>query len=241
MMNPQFKKMLDLQLSSNRNTDETDDEKLLQSFNPNLDDIPDIDESSESSFPLLKEGDRLNPAKELFVGHSPTHAPTKPIINSDVNDSCVSSNDFDSPCSKSKLNLDDGGTSDSSTMGDPKLKDKPKKYKIKPKIQKQNSDSSIGEKENICASKSKSQQIKNKFTPGSIEYIRENLCGAIFSGWTNERQWVETIHGYRDIIDVNECEENLNKKLNTVVNGIPGVSTGKKWINITGQSFLSIL
>ena len=92
------------------------------------------------------------------------------------------------------------------------------------------SDSSVCSRKRSSKSKTK---IKSKFTPGSLEYIEERLCGRIFSGWVDERQWVESVGGYRDVIEVDEWEVEMNQQLQAIVSSIQGVQEGTKWINIT--------
>ena len=207
----------------------------ISAYDPKLEDIPDIDETSESvnlnnEYASLAS---LNPAKNLYVGHSPTHIANKFIVTEDTTDidrnssDCTMSTDHECTGSRNKLNFDDGGTSDSSAIEDQLLKNKTRRSKFKPNKQKLlNTDTSTSESK---------QKVKSKFNPGSIDYIREQLSGAIFSGWVEERCWVDGIKSYRDIIEINECEHELNNKLRLVISGVPGVSNGKKWINITGN------
>lgn len=77
-------------------------------------------------------------------------------------------------------------------------------------------------------------QIKSKFTPGSMEYIQQNLANQIFSGWIEERKWIDSIGGYRDLVQVDEWETQINRHIKAITNSIPGVVEGTKWINITG-------
>ncbi|KAK7077968.1 hypothetical protein SK128_026456 [Halocaridina rubra] len=79
--------------------------------------------------------------------------------------------------------------------------------------------------------------VKSKFTPGSFEYIQEKLNGCIFSGWVEERKWVEHLAGYRDVIEVDEWEEEMNHALTAIIRSIPGVEDGTKWINMTPPGF----
>ena len=57
----------------------------------------------------------------------------------------------------------------------------------------------------------------------------------IFSGWVEERQWVESLGGYRDVIEVDEWEVEMNHQLQAIISSIQGVQEGTKWINITGE------
>lgn len=75
--------------------------------------------------------------------------------------------------------------------------------------------------------------VKSKFAPGSLQYIEERLCGRIFSGWVEERRWVESVGSYRDVIEVDEWEVEMNQQLKAIISSVPGVYDGKKWINIT--------
>ncbi|XP_063842087.1 uncharacterized protein LOC135089863 [Scylla paramamosain] len=95
------------------------------------------------------------------------------------------------------------------------------------------SDSSVSSRKKTSKSKTK---IKSKFAAGSLEYIDERLCGRIFSGWVEERQWVESLGGYRDIIEVDEWEVEMNHQLQAIISSIQGVQEGTKWINITPPS-----
>lgn len=92
------------------------------------------------------------------------------------------------------------------------------------------SDSSVSSRKRSSKSKTK---IKSKFAPGSLEYIEERLCGRIFSGWVEERRWVESVGGYRDVIEVDEWEVEMNHQLQAIISSISGVQEGTKWINIT--------
>ncbi|XP_050725974.1 uncharacterized protein LOC127003407 isoform X1 [Eriocheir sinensis] len=92
------------------------------------------------------------------------------------------------------------------------------------------SDSSVCSRKRSSKGKTK---IKSKFAPGSLEYIEERLRGRIFSGWVEERQWVESVGGYRDVIEVDEWEVEMNQQLQTIISSIPGVQDGTRWINIT--------
>ncbi|KAK3856451.1 hypothetical protein Pcinc_037231 [Petrolisthes cinctipes] len=95
------------------------------------------------------------------------------------------------------------------------------------------SDSSVSSRKKGSNKKAK---IKSKFAPGSLEYIDERLRGRIFSGWVEERRWVEGINGYRDVIEVDEWEVEMNQQLKAIVACIPGVQEGTRWINITSPN-----
>lgn len=101
------------------------------------------------------------------------------------------------------------------------------------------SDSSVCSRKRSSKSKTK---IKSKFAPGSLEYIEERLRGRIFSGWVEERQWVESVGGYRDVIEVDEWEVEMNQQLQMIISSIPGVQDGTRWINITrtSESFVCV-
>lgn len=93
----------------------------------------------------------------------------------------------------------------------------------------------------VCSRKkgsSKKAKIKSKFAPGSLEYIEERLKGRMFSGWVEERRWVEGVGGYRDVIEVDEWEVEMNQQLKAIIASISGVQEGKKWINITRKLLL---
>ncbi|CAL4124739.1 unnamed protein product, partial [Meganyctiphanes norvegica] len=79
-------------------------------------------------------------------------------------------------------------------------------------------------------------QIKSKFATGSVEYIQQNLGGQIFSGWIEERKWIDSIGGYRDVVQVDEWEIEINRHIKAITTSIPGVTEGTKWINVTGPS-----
>ncbi|XP_068244597.1 uncharacterized protein [Palaemon carinicauda] len=114
-----------------------------------------------------------------------------------------------------------------------KVKSKTKKVKKVTNKDSRDSDSSVSSKKK---GKSNKTQIKSKFAPGSFEYIEERLRGHMFSGWIEERKWVENLAGYRDIVEVDEWEVEINQILMCVIRSIPGVLEGKKWINITPPS-----
>ena len=110
-----------------------------------------------------------------------------------------------------------------------KLKSKAKKSK-KSNKDSRDSDSSVASKKKGKSSKTR---IKSKFAPGSFEYIEDKLRGQIFSGWIEERRWVEYLSGYRDVVEVDDWEVEMSQILMCVIRSIPGVLEGKKWINIT--------
>ncbi|XP_071538026.1 uncharacterized protein [Panulirus ornatus] len=112
-----------------------------------------------------------------------------------------------------------------------KKKSKTKKQKThKPSKDSRDSDSSVSSKKRGSSNKTR---IKSKFAPGSLEYIGERLCGRVFSGWVEERRWVEDLGGYRDVIEVDEWEVEMNQQLKVIISSFPGVYEGTKWINIT--------
>lgn len=114
----------------------------------------------------------------------------------------------------------------------PRTKTKKPKSLTGPKDGK-DSDSSVSSRKRSTKNKTK---IKSKFAPGSLEYIEERLCGRIFSGWVEERQWVERVGGYRDVIEVDEWEVEMNQQLQAIISSIPGVQDGTRWINMTRKS-----
>ncbi|XP_045581640.2 uncharacterized protein [Procambarus clarkii] len=141
------------------------------------------------------------------------------------------SNDRESVCdteSESQLSISLVSSSD---LSGGKVKNKTKKHKT-PKYGKdgRNSDSSVSSKKKGTSNKTR---IKSKFAPGSLEYIEERLCGRIFSGWVEERRWVESLRSYRDVIEVDEWEIEMNQQLKAIISSIPGVYEGTKWINLT--------
>ncbi|KAB7495296.1 hypothetical protein Anas_00462 [Armadillidium nasatum] len=79
-------------------------------------------------------------------------------------------------------------------------------------------------------------RVKNKFSETSLEYISSELKGAIFSGWINEREYIDNLKSYRDIVEIDEWESDLTQKLKQVMKGVRGVMEGTKWINITVPS-----
>ncbi|XP_042872801.1 uncharacterized protein LOC122253617 [Penaeus japonicus] len=116
-----------------------------------------------------------------------------------------------------------------------KTKSKPKKAKTSRLAKEErDSDSSVSSrKKGRTATKT---QVKCKFAPGGMEYMEDCLQGRFFSGWVGERRWVEHLGGYRDEVQVDEWETELNAQLNAIVRSIPGVVEGTKWINITPPS-----
>lgn len=119
------------------------------------------------------------------------------------------------------------------TQVTPKAKTRTKKKGLVSTKDGKDSDSSVCSRKKSSKSKMK---IKSKFAPGSLEYIEERLCGRIFSGWVEERQWVESVGGYRDVIEVDEWEMEMNQQLQAIISSIPGVKDGTRWINITRKS-----
>lgn len=117
------------------------------------------------------------------------------------------------------------------TLG--KLRGKTKRHKGHLVKDGKDSDSSVSSRKKSSKSKTR---IKSKFAAGSLEYIEERLCGRIFSGWVEERQWVESLGGYRDVIEVDEWEVEMNHQLQAIISSIQGVQEGTKWINITSPS-----
>ncbi|XP_076061046.1 uncharacterized protein LOC143036929 [Oratosquilla oratoria] len=79
-------------------------------------------------------------------------------------------------------------------------------------------------------------RIKNKFAPGSLDYVKKCLEGQLFSGWFEERRYVESIGAYRDVIEVDEWETQMVAAMKAVILCFPGVQEGKKWINMTAPS-----
>lgn len=77
-------------------------------------------------------------------------------------------------------------------------------------------------------------RVKNKFSESSLEYISSELKGVIFSAWVNEREYIDNLKSYRDIVEIDEWERDLTQKLKQVMKGVRGVMEGTKWINITG-------
>ncbi|XP_063614204.1 uncharacterized protein LOC134787373 [Penaeus indicus] len=78
--------------------------------------------------------------------------------------------------------------------------------------------------------------VKCKFSPEGLKYIEDCLKWHIFSGWVEERKWIENLGNYRDIIEIDEWETNINKNLRYIIKKIPGVQESTKWINITPPS-----
>ncbi|ROT84877.1 hypothetical protein C7M84_021929 [Penaeus vannamei] len=73
-----------------------------------------------------------------------------------------------------------------------------------------------------------------------LAYIESCLRGRIFSGWVEERKWVENLGSYRDIVEVDEWEVDFNKQLNIIIRKIPGVQEGTRWINITAPTAVQL-
>ncbi|XP_064116639.1 uncharacterized protein LOC135222486 [Macrobrachium nipponense] len=140
-----------------------------------------------------------------------------------------------SPREETDSNIEADKVTESQDLQENKLKVKSKTKKVKKALSKdsRDSDSSVSSKKKDKSSKTR---IKSKFAPGSFEYIEERLRGLMFSGWIEERKWVENLAGYRDIVEVDDWEVEMNQILMCVIRSIPGVLEGKKWINITPPS-----
>lgn len=140
-----------------------------------------------------------------------------------------------SPKEETDSNIEADKVTESQDLQENKLKVKSKTKKVKKGVSKdsRDSDSSVSSKKKEKGSKTR---IKSKFAPGSFEYIEERLRGFMFSGWIEERKWVENLAGYRDVVEVDEWEVEMNQILMCVIRSIPGVLEGKKWINITPPS-----
>lgn len=126
-----------------------------------------------------------------------------------------------------------GSDSQSPSLRPTKMKKKVRKLKtMKFKRDGRDSDSSVSSKRR---GSSRRALVKCKFTPEGLAYIESCLRGRIFSGWVEERKWVENLGSYRDIVEVDEWEVDFNKQLNIIIRKIPGVQEGTRWINITGK------
>lgn len=98
-------------------------------------------------------------------------------------------------------------------------------------------------------------RIKAKFADNTLQYIKDRLEGRLFSGWLEERQRLETVvrpakaapptgagpgptgadelvSGWRDVVEVDDCEMEMIRQLDAVMVSVPGSRDGKKWINI---------
>ena len=53
-------------------------------------------------------------------------------------------------------------------------------------------------------------------TPDINHFISDKLNGAIFSGWYNERIWIEDLKSFRDQIQVDDEESQMQKILKSV-------------------------
>ncbi|ROT79253.1 hypothetical protein C7M84_002027 [Penaeus vannamei] len=132
------------------------------------------------------------------------------------------------------LSLISGSDSLSSSIKPQKIKKRSKKMKsIKVVRDGKDSDSSVSSKKKGYSRKI---LVKCKFAPEGLKYIEDCLRGHIFSGWVDERKWIENLGSYRDIVEVDEWETDLSKQLNIIIRKIPGVQEGTKWINITPPS-----
>lgn len=129
------------------------------------------------------------------------------------------------------VSLISGSDSLSSSIKPLKLKKRSKKMKSSKVVRDgKDSDSSVSSKKK---GSSRKILVKCKFAPEGLKYIEDCLRGHIFSGWVDERKWIENLGSYRDIVEVDEWETDLNKQLNIIIRKIPGVQEGTKWINIT--------
>ncbi|XP_047487024.1 uncharacterized protein LOC125037825 [Penaeus chinensis] len=141
------------------------------------------------------------------------------------------------PAPPEPMDREEGKVSQASSS--PKLSAKTKTKSKKPKAtrlakEERDSDSSVSSRKK--GRTTNKTQVKCKFAPGGLEYIEDCLQGRFFSGWVEERRWVEHLGGYRDEVQVDEWEVELNAQLNAIVRSIPGVVEGTKWINITPPS-----
>lgn len=67
--------------------------------------------------------------------------------------------------------------------------------------------------------------------------------GRIFSGWLEERRHLETVgaagggvvDGWRDVVEVDNCETEMVQQLAAVVESVPGAREGTRWINVSRQ------
>lgn len=130
---------------------------------------------------------------------------------------------------------DQASQASSSPKASAKTKSKSKKSKAS-RLAKEERDSDSSVSSRKKGRTTTKTQVKCKFAPGGLEYIEDCLQGRFFSGWVEERRWVEHLGGYRDEVQVDEWEAELNAQLNAIVRSIPGVLEGTKWINITAPS-----
>lgn len=159
-----------------------------------------------------------------------THTLSFPIVNKNQEKDSQWDTESESQLSVSQMSGSEACAS--SDLSGVKVRSKTKKQKshIGSKDGR-NSDSSVSSRKKKGSSNK--THIKSKFSPGSLEYIEQQLCGRIFSGWVEERRWVDTVHAYRDVIEVDEWEVEMNQHLNAIITSIPGVHEGTKWINLT--------
>lgn len=122
------------------------------------------------------------------------------------------------------------GSDSLSSLKPLKIKKRSKKKSNKVVRDGKDSDSSVSSKKK---GSSRKILVKCKFSPEGLKYIEDCLRGHIFSGWVEERKWIENLGSYRDIIEVDEWETDLSKQLNIIIRKIPGVQESTKWINIT--------
>ncbi|KAG7157212.1 hypothetical protein Hamer_G010063 [Homarus americanus] len=158
-----------------------------------------------------------------------THKLSFPVANKNKDKESLYDAESESQLSVSQISSSEAYLA--SDFPDVKVKNKTKKQKTH-KLGKdgRDSDSSVSSKRKGSSSKTR---IKSKFTPGSLEYIEQRLCGRLFSGWVGERRWVESLRAYRDVIEVDEWEVDMNQQLKAIINSIPGVYEGTKWINLS--------
>lgn len=131
-----------------------------------------------------------------------------------------------------------GSDSQSASLRPTKMKKKLKKLKsMKLKRDGRDSDSSVSSRRRGSTRRA---LVKCKFLPEGLAYIESCLRGRIFSGWVEERKWVENLGSYRDIVEVDEWEVDFNKQLNIIIRKIPGVQEGTRWINITAPTAVQL-
>ncbi|XP_047475565.1 uncharacterized protein LOC125029626 [Penaeus chinensis] len=131
-----------------------------------------------------------------------------------------------------------GSDSQSAALRPTKMKKKLKKFKsMKLKRDGRDSDSSVSSRRRGSTRRA---LVKCKFLPEGLAYIESSLKGRIFSGWVDERKWVENLGSYRDIVEVDEWEVDFNKQLNIIIRKIPGVQEGTRWINITAPTAIQL-
>jgi len=63
-----------------------------------------------------------------------------------------------------------------------------------------------------------------------------NISGSVRDVSTDS----ELMAGWRDVIEVDGCEQEMIKQLEAVMSSVPGSRDGKKWINIQGTDTNSV-